>query len=101
MPGFGLRVTAAGAKSLILNFRAKKRERRITLDSIRDEATLEETDGIIARARRKAASIKSGARYEGVDPMEERHVERAQWTVADLSARFIEKHLPKKRSAEN
>ena len=31
--GFGVRVTAAGAKAFILNYRAEGRERRITLGS--------------------------------------------------------------------
>jgi integrase len=97
LPGFGLRVTKAGARAFVLNYRARGVERRITLDSVPSTATLDQTRRILSDARAQAAKIKSGAKYDGRDPMALRHGEREAPTVADLSDRYIEEYLPKKR----
>jgi integrase len=88
--GFGVRVTAAGAKSFILNYRAGGRERRITIGSYPDWPT--------DKARDEAAALKRRVDL-GDDPMAERHVNRAAPTVNELADRFEAEHLPKKRAS--
>lgn len=89
LPGFGCRVTAAGARAFILNYRTTGgRERRITIGKhpawkvgpARDEA------------KRLRRDIDAGR-----DPLGEEQTERALPTVADLCERYREEHLPKKR----
>jgi integrase len=102
LPGFGLRVTKAGARSIVLNYWVNGLERRMTLDSISlDAASNEEIDRVFSKCRREAARIKAGAKYEGADPMGARHDNRAKPTMRDLADRYIEEHLPKKRSRDD
>jgi integrase len=92
LPGFGCRVTPAGSRAYILNYRAGGRERRITIGqhpawsvkAARDEAK---------RLRREIDA--------GRDPLAEEQAEREAPTVADLCQRYVEHHLPKKRSAKD
>ena len=77
--GFGARVTAAGAKSFILNYTAARRERRITIGSVPDWS--------VAGARDRAKELKRRIDI-GEDPMAERHEDRAAPTIDDL-ARLI------------
>lgn len=89
--GFGVRVTANGSRSFILNYRnAGGRERRLTIGAFPDWRT--------AAAREEAASLRRRI-DRGEDPMAERESDRAAKTVADLCQRFREEHLPKKRPA--
>ena len=89
--GFGVRVTAAGAKAFILNYRTTSgRERRITIGAFPDWKTIP--------ARDEAKALKREI-DRGDDPLEEREEDRAAKTVADLCARFTEEHLSKKREA--
>jgi integrase len=89
LPGFGVRVTAAGARAFVLNYRTGGRERRITIGqhpawsvkAARDEAK---------RLRREIDS--------GRDPLAEEQAERAASTVAHLCQEYTEHHLPKKRA---
>ncbi len=89
LPGFGCRVTAAGSRAFVLNYRTTGgRERRITIGQhpawslkvARDEAK---------RLRREIDG--------GRDPLGEEEAERGAPTVADLCRRYREEHLPKKR----
>ena len=89
LKGFGLRVTAAGAKSFVLNYRAARRERRITIGSF--------PDWTAAAARKEAISIKRRV-DRGEDPMADRDAHRAAPTLGELIDRFIDEYLPKKRS---
>lgn len=97
LPGFGLRVTRAGARSFVLNYRARGVERRMTIGSLPANLTAEETRKLIDATRKKAERLKSGAKYDGADPMAARHEDRAAATMADLAQRYIEEHAPKKR----
>jgi integrase len=87
--GFGIRVTAAGARAFILNYRTRSgRERRYTIGSFPDWKT--------SAARTEAAELKRRV-DRGEDPMGEVEAERMAPTVADMCERFKEEHLPKLR----
>ena len=86
--GFGVRVTSAGARAFILNYRAGGRERRITIGSY--------PEWKVGPARKWAEGLKRKVDM-GEDPMADRHEERAAPTVADLARIYREVHLPTKR----
>ncbi len=88
--GFGVRVTSAGAKAFILNYRAGGRERRITIGS--------HPDWKVAAARDQAKALKRRIDL-GEDPMGDRHADRAAPDMNALADRFIEEHLGKRRAA--
>ncbi len=90
MAGFGCRVTAGGAKSFILNYRAQGKERRITIGSFPAWKA--------KQARERAAELRRSVDI-GSDPMAERHAERRAKTVAELVQLYREERLPKKRSS--
>lgn len=87
LKGFGVRVTAKGAKAFILNYRVGGQERRITLGGY--------PEWTVAAARERAKELKRRIDV-GADPMGVRHEERGAATMADLCDRYIERHLPKK-----
>jgi integrase len=86
--GFGLRTTAAGAKSFVLNYRASGQERRSTIGSFPNWSV----SAARAEARRLRVRID-----QGEDPLADRVAEREAPTVNRLAERYIEEHLPKKR----
>jgi integrase len=89
VPGFGIRVTAAGSRSYILNYRTRSgRERRFTIGESSSWATV--------AARDKARELKRLI-DDGGDPLAEIEADRAAPTVADLIDRFEAEHLPRKR----
>ena len=88
--GFGVRVTKAGARAFILNYRSGGRERRITIGSYPDWKT--------GPAREHAKNLKKRIDV-GEDPMGDRHEERAAPTMDDLADRFEAEHLSKRRGA--
>ena len=89
--GFGCRVTAAGARSFVLNYLTKGgRERRITIGSCSDWST---TD-----ARREAKRLRHLV-DQGGDPLADIEAERSAPTVAELIDRFEQEHLPRKRAS--
>jgi integrase len=88
--GFGIRTTAGGAKSYILNYRRKADglERRLTIGAFPDWSTLAARE----EARRIRREIDGGADPVGAN----REVRRAA-TVADLCERFELDYVPRKR----
>lgn len=82
--GFAARITAAGARSFIVNYRAENgRERRMTIGSFPDWSS--------AAAREKAKEIKRRV-DAGEDPMQDRHETRLAPTVADLAEEYLTKY---------
>lgn len=88
LPGFGVRVTAAGVKSFILNYRVNGRERRYTIGGYGEYT--------VAHARKRADELREMVR-RGEDPLAERVEARKAPTVADLAERFDEEHIATKR----
>jgi integrase len=92
LKGFGVRVTAAGAKAFIFNYRTRAgRERRLTIGSPPAHT--------VASARREARDHAQEV-AKGRDPLAARQEARGAPTFADLAKHYIETHLPKKRSAK-
>lgn len=85
--GFGVRITAKGVRSFILNYRCKGRERRITIGRYPEWTVL---------AARKQAEEYRRAIDLGNDPLENRENVRNAPTVNDLFERYAREHLPKK-----
>ena len=85
--GFGCRVTAAGARSFVLNYRTHGgRERRYTIGSF--------PDWTASAARAEAKELKKRI-DRGEDPLAEVEAKRAAPTVADMCERFEAEHLPR------
>jgi Arm DNA-binding domain len=78
--GFGLRVTPAGAKAFVVNYRNRLgRERRYTIGPYPGLS--------VAGARKRASELKAEIR-DGNDPLQQLEEERGAPTVADLCERF-------------
>ena len=95
--GFGIRITAAGTKAFVFNYRFDGTEKRATIGAYgRDEWS-------VAAARKQAGDWSRGL-VKGIDPLAERErarlaarAEREATTVSDLCDRYAEDHLPRKR----
>jgi integrase len=90
--GFGIRITAAGNKSFVINYRVKGtgQERRVTIGEFGSWST--------SAARAKAKQLRTDIDGGG-DPRGEVEEQREAPTVADLCDHFEKKFLPKKRPA--
>lgn len=88
--GFGVRVTAAGARAFVVNYRFASRERRYTIGSFPDWCT--------TAARDEARALKRRI-DRGEDPLAEREAARVGQTVNDLADRFETEHLSKRRAS--
>jgi integrase len=90
--GFGGRITAAGSRAFVLNYKRKSDglERRWTLGSFPDWGT--------AAAREEASRLKR-AIDGGADPVGEHSTDRASPTVSDLCGRFTEEYMPRLRAS--
>jgi integrase len=87
--GFGVRLTAAGARSFVLRYSTRAgRERTFTIGS----AAVWRTTAARAEAKRLRQIIDQGG-----DPLGDIEIERAAPTVKDLCDRFEQEHLPRKR----
>lgn len=86
--GFGVRITAAGARAFVLNYRIAGRERRYTIGAFPDWS--------VSAAREEAKALKQRV-DRGDDPLQDRQDARAAPTVADLIDQFKKDYLPRKR----
>ena len=84
IPGFGLRVLPSGRKGFVVQYRAERRPRRITLGPC-SVLTCEQ-------ARTRAITIVAAVR-NGEDPAAERDARRATVTVKELAERFDKEHI--------
>jgi integrase len=89
--GFGIRVTAAGAKSFVLNYTIAGRERRLTIGGY--------PAWTVAAAREQAKSLRRRV-DNGEDPLGTREAERAAATVAELCDRYLADHAARKRTGK-
>src|SRR6516162_6102067 len=90
--GFGLRVTTAGARSFVLDYRRRSDalQRRVTIGQFPDWNT--------AGAREEAKRLKREV-DGGADPVGAYREARAAATVGDLCDRFERDYVPRKRAS--
>ncbi len=88
--GFGIRITAAGARSFVLDYRVRGsgRQRRYTIGSYPNWS--------VGAARIKARELRRRVDNEE-DPLADLEEVRTAPTVAELADRFVKEHLPRKR----
>lgn len=84
IPGLGLRVLPSGRKGYVVQYRAGRRSRRISLGP--------STVLTCEQARNRAITIIAAAR-NGEDPAAERDAGRKAITVKELSERFDKEHI--------
>jgi integrase len=87
--GFGVRITASGQRSFVLNYVAAGRERRMTIGAY--------PAWKVAAARKEAMQLRQDI-DRGIDPLADRNAEREAPTVNDLADRYLDEWAkPKKR----
>ncbi len=86
--GFGLRVTAGGSKSWILDYRLHGRQRQITIGDVANWPT--------EKAREEAGKLRREIDI-GNDPLDARHAKREGLTIGALCDDFEREYLPRKR----
>jgi integrase len=84
VPGFGLRVLPSGRKGFVVQYRAGRRPRRISLGP--------STVLTCEQARTRAITIIAAVR-NGEDPAAKRDADRQAITVAELAERFDREHI--------
>lgn len=85
--GFGCRVTAAGARSFVLNYRTPTRERRLTIGPTDRWSTSD--------ARREANRLLRQI-DEGGDPLGDLQMQRQAASMLDLCNRFEREYMPRR-----
>ena len=86
--GLGVRVTVAGAKSYVIDFRTGGRQRRATIGRCSGMSLREARE----RAARELASIREGE----ADPLERRREGREAPTVGEGLDRFLDEYAPER-----
>ncbi len=84
IPGFGLRVLPSGRKGYVVQYRAGRRSRRISLGP--------STVLTCEQARTRAITIVAAAR-NGQDPASDRDAGRKAITIKELAERFDKEHI--------
>jgi len=92
IPGFGVRITAAGVIGFILNYRIHGRERRYTIGRYPE---------LTATAARERALQLRGRILQGHDPLEEREQARSEPTLGDLANQYLEKYAATHKRASS
>jgi integrase len=87
--GFGVRVTAAGARAFVVNYTIAGRERRLTVGAYPTWS--------VAAARDEAKRLRQDI-DRGIDPLGAREAERGAPTVGDLCDKYLSDHAFKKRT---
>jgi Arm domain-containing DNA-binding protein len=87
---FGLRITSAGKRAFILNYRIKGRERRMTIGSYPGWSVL--------AARKRAEELRREVDF-GNDPLEARAQSMKASTIHDLFERYVRDHLTSKSTS--
>lgn len=80
VPGFGVRVTAAGVKSFFLDYRIAGRQRRYTIGRYGDET--------VDSARKKAGKLRCDI-SEGIDPLTEKAKLRNEPLMDELTQAYL------------
>ncbi len=89
MRGLGVRVTSAGGKAWVFNYRVGAIERRLTIG---------DAEAWPVRAARERAKELRRLVDDGIDPLAERRAAQGAPTVNALADRFEAEHLPRKRA---
>ncbi len=88
IPGFGVRITAAGVTSFILDYRIFGRQRRYTIGRYPEMTS--------TAARIEAGELRAMIRA-GRDPMEERNQRRGEPTLGDLATAYLDSEAESKK----
>jgi len=90
--GFGIRITAKGAKAFVLSYRIYGRLRRYTIGRT--------TEWSSEAARDEAIGLRKGI-AKGCDPLQEKETRIASPTVKDLSIDYMSKHATAHKRASS
>jgi integrase len=90
--GFGVRITAASAKSFVLNYTLAGRERRYTIGTYPAWS--------VGAARDEAKRLRQDV-DRGIDPLGAREAEREAATVNELGDRYLAEHAIRKRTGKD
>ena len=90
VPGFGVRITAAGVISFIFSYRSHGKKRR---------HTIERYPVLSVEAAREEARTLRGDVRKGVDPAEQKRQSNTEPTFADLATKYLEEYAANKRAS--